>query len=400
MLLRNTLIEVLRDQRPPVAAGPEIARSVTRRLPTRNTQHALVLTGVRRCGKSVLQAQLLRTHPGALYINVEDTRLYGMGPEDFPALQEVIQELAAKQAVFLDEIQELPEWQRLVRSLLDRGHPLCVTGSNASLLGREIGAKLTGRHQSFEIFPFSYSEYLTYTAGERNAATLTAYLDHGGFPGYLRGRDPQILQQLLRDIVERDIAQRHHLREARHVMNLILFLLANTGQPLSFQRLTKSLAIPTVAQTSRYIEFLQDAYLLFAVPKFSSSFKQRVVAPNKYYAIDNALRRVNSPSLTADVGHRLENAVFLALRQRGLKPCYAGQKDSWECDFVTDDYAIQVCANLTPFNRERELEGVRQGCALPGKRRGLIVTLDQRDALSLDGVSVEVIPAWEWLAGA
>ena len=400
MLLRNTLIEVLRDQRPPVAAGPEIARSVTRRLPTRNTQHALVLTGVRRCGKSVLQAQLLRTHPGALYINVEDTRLYGMGPEDFPALQEVIQELAAKQAVFLDEIQELPEWQRLVRSLLDRGHPLCVTGSNVSLLGREIGAKLTGRHQSFEIFPFSYSEYLTYTAGERNAATLTAYLDHGGFPGYLRGRDPQILQQLLRDIVERDIAQRHHLREARHVMNLILFLLANTGQPLSFQRLTKSLAIPTVAQTSRYIEFLQDAYLLFAVPKFSSSFKQRVVAPNKYYAIDNALRRVNSPSLTADVGHRLENAVFLALRQRGLKPCYAGQKDSWECDFVTDDYAIQVCANLTPFNRERELEGVRQGCALPGKRRGLIVTLDQRDALSLDGGSVEVIPAWEWLDGA
>ena len=136
MILRNTLIEVLRDQRPPVPVGPEIARSVTRRLPTGNTQHALVLTGVRRCGKSVLQAQLLRTHPGALYVNVEDTRLYGMGPEDFPALQEVIQELVGQQAVFLDEIQELPEWQRLVRSLLDRVHPLCVTVSNASLLGR------------------------------------------------------------------------------------------------------------------------------------------------------------------------------------------------------------------------------------------------------------------------
>ena len=74
-------------------------------------------------------------------------------------------------------------------------------------------------------------------------------------------------------------------------------------------------------QTSRTIEFLQDAYLLFAVPKFSPSFKQRVVAPNKYYAIDNALRRVNSPNLTADVGHRLENAVFLSLRRRGVKPC-------------------------------------------------------------------------------
>lgn len=118
--------------------------------------------------------------PRGSYVNVEDTRLYGMGPEDFPALLDVIHELAGKQAVFLDEIQELPEWQRLVRSLLDRGHPLCVTGSNASLLGREVGAKLTGRHRSFEVFPFSYSEYLAYTAGERSAATLSAYLDHGG----------------------------------------------------------------------------------------------------------------------------------------------------------------------------------------------------------------------------
>jgi len=368
-----------------------------RRLPLGNSEHALVLSGVRRCGKSVLQAQLLRRHLGALYINVEDTRLYGMGPEDFPTLLDVIHELAGKQAVFLDEIQELPEWQRLVRSLLDRGHPLCVTGSNASLLGREVGAKLTGRHQSFEVFPFSYSEYLAYTAGERSAATLTAYLNDGGFPGYLRERDPRILQQLLRDIVERDIAQRHHLRESRHVMNLILYLLANTGQPLSLQSLTKSLAIPTPSQTSRYIEFLQDAYLLFALPKFSTSFKQRVLAPNKYYAIDNALRRVNSPNLTSDVGHRLENAVFLSLRQRGLKPCYAGEKNSWECDFVTEDNAIQVCTALTPFNRERELEGLRRGCSLPGKRRGVIITLDQRDAMSVDGVEVEVIPAWEWL---
>ena len=339
----------------------------------------------------------MRTHPGALYLNVEDTRLYGLGPADFPALLDVITELAANRAVFLDEIQEMPDWPRLVRSLLDRGHPLCVTGSNASLLGREVGAKLTGRHQSFEVFPFSYPEYLAYTSGEKSATTLTAYLDHGGFPGYLRARDPQLLQQLLRDIVERDITQRYHLREARHVMNLVLFLLANTGQPLSCQSLTKALAIPTVHQTSRYVEFLQDSYLLFTVPKFSASFKQRVVAPNKYYAIDNGLRRVNSPNLTPDVGHRLENAVFLSLRQRGLKPCYAGEKDSWECDFVTDEWAIQVCANLTSFNQERELDGLRRACALRGKRRGLIITLDDKDHLEVGDTAINVVPAWEWL---
>ena len=397
MILRETLFEVLRDQRPPVAPGLEVTRAVARRLPAGNSQHVLVLTGVRRCGKSILQAQLMRTHTGALYLNAEDTRLYGMGPEDFPALIEVIGELAGKHAVYLDEIQELPGWPRLIRSLLDRGHLLCVTGSNASLLGRELGAKLTGRHKSFEVFPFSYSEYLAYNAEEKNVGTLTAYLDHGGFPGYLRERDPQLLQQLLRDIVERDIAQRHHLRETRHVMNLVLFLFANTGHPLSLQGLTKSLAIPTVHQTSRYVEFLRDSYLLFTAPKFSTSFKKRVVAPNKYYAIDNGLRRANSPNLTPDVGHRLENAVFLSLRQQGLEPCYAGEKDSWECDFVTDKLAIQVCANLAPFNRERELEGVRRACALPGKRRGLIVTLDQRDKLTVNGTTVDVVPAWDWL---
>ena len=101
-------------------------------------------------------------------------------------------------------------------------------------------------------------------------------------------------------------AVRHGLRETRHVTNLALFLLANTGQPMSMQRLTKSLAIPTVGQTSRYLEYLEDAYVLFGLPRFSASFKQRVVTPNKYYAIDNGLRRANSPQTTPDVGHRLE----------------------------------------------------------------------------------------------
>ena len=345
----------------------------------------------------MLQAQLMRSHAGALYVNMEDTRLFGISPEDFPALQEVIGELAGDHAVFLDEIQELQEWPRLVRSLLDRGHTLCVTGSNASLLGREVGAKLTGRHKSFEVFPFSYSEYLEFTAGKRSANTLAAYLDNGGFPGFLREFDPQLLQQLLRDIVERDIAQRYHLREARHVMNLALFLFANTGQPLSFHSLTKSLAIPTVHQTSRYIEFLKDAYLIFSVPKFSASFKKRVVAPNKYYAIDNGLRRVNSPNLTPDTGHRLENAVFLSLREHGVKPCYAGEKDLWECDFVTDDLAIQVCANLTPFNRDRRSRGCVVRALFEGRGKGIIITVDQRDALTVDGTKVNVVPAWDWL---
>jgi len=395
VLLRDTLLTVLRDQRPPPAPSAEVSRALAGRLPRLST-HVLVLLGVRRCGKSVLQAQIMRGQP-AFYCNLEDTRLFGLGPEDFPALQSVIEELAGDAAVFLDEVQVVPEWQRLVRSLLDRGRKVCVTGSNASLLGRELGAKLTGRHRSFEVWPFSFTEYLTWSQRPADADALEAYLDDGGFPGYLPGRDQQVLQELLKDIVQRDIAQRHHLRETRHVMNLVLFLLAHTGQPFSLQALTKALAVPTVGQTSRYVEFLQDAYLLLVLPKFSASFKQRVVAPNKFYAIDNGLRRANSPQTSPDRGRRLENAVFLALRQRGGALAWAGEKDAWECDFVRDGWAIQVCAELTPANFDRETEGLRQALALPGKRRGLILTLNQRDRLTLDGRTVEVRPAWEWL---
>jgi predicted AAA+ superfamily ATPase len=142
---------------------------------------------------------------------------------------------------------------------------------------------------------------------------------------------------------------------------------------------------------------LQHAYVLFSVPKFSPSFKRRVVAPNKYYAIDNGFRRVNSPQAGPDRGHRLENLAFLALRRHGAPICYAGERNQWECDFVTEAFAIQVCAELTPYNRGRELEGLLQGCRLPGKRRALILTLNQRDRITEQGMTVEVRPIWEWL---
>ena len=393
---------MLAAQRPAATPGTEIARDLRPALPLGSAQ-AVVLTGVRRAGKSTLQAQLMKERGGSFYCNLEDTRLFDLSPRDFPSFLALIDEIAPPPAaIFLDEVQEVSGWQRLVRTLLDRGRSVCITGSNASLLGRELGSKLTGRHLSFEVFPFSYSEYLAFRNRAAGVDTLLAYLEHGGFPSYLREGDPRILQELLRDVVQRDIAVRHRLRETRHAMNLVLFLLANTGQPLSRHNITRNLAIPTVPQTSRYLEYLEDAYLVFAVPKFSASFKKRVVAPNKYYAVDNGLRRVNSPQVTPDLGHRLENAVFLALRRRGGRDSvsYAAETNAWECDFLTRSEAIQVCAELTAENRDREIRGVLQAAALRGKRRPLVLTLDQRDRIETPAGAVEVQPAWEWLTAA
>ena len=398
MILRNTLLAILQRPFAPTPPKREVERQLAADLRLHEGQ-ALVLTGVRRCGKSVLQGQLMQQAKTPFYCNFEDTRLFGLGPDDFPAFLSIMEELSASgRPVFLDEVQEVVGWQRLVRAMLDRGQAVCVTGSNASLLGKELGAKLTGRHLSFEVFPFSYAEYLVFSRKARSADSLSAYLDDGGFPTYLQERNDLILQELLRDVVRRDVASRHNLRETRHVMNLLLFLLANTGQPFSFQTLTKNLAVPTVGQTSRYVEFLQDAYLLFAVGKYSASFKQRVVAPAKYYAIDNGLRRANSPQATPDRGHRLENAVALHLRRSHRELFYAGERDQWDCDFVTPDAAVQVCLELTEENRTRELRGVTEAVLLRGKRRAVVVTLDQSDRLCEDGVDIEVVPAWRWLA--
>ncbi len=403
MLLRDTLRSVLASPGPGAAEG-EVRRLDRPAWPKGLSSHVLVLTGVRRSGKSTLQRQIRREIGGAsIALDLEDPRLYGLGAEDFATLLSVLDADHPGASVYLDEVQEVPEWPRLVRSLLDSGRRVCVTGSTASLLGRELGSKLTGRHLPHEVYPFSYREFLELTGQEPGAASLEDHLRRGGFAGALRagpGPGGLLLRELLRDVVHRDIVTRRALRSARPLMVLALHLLAHPGQPLSLQALAGGLGLPSVAQTGRLVEYLQDAWLALAVPRFFPSFRRRVTSPPKYYAVDTGLAAACSPNPTPDLGRRLENAVLLALRRRGAAPAFAAAPHEWECDFVTEDLAIQCCARLTPENRERELRGLLRAAELPGRagrRDLLIVTLDQEDALREDGRRIAVVPAWKWL---
>jgi predicted AAA+ superfamily ATPase len=405
MLLRETLASVLTSPRAVVAPARELPRHSRPDWNASGSTHALVLTGVRRCGKSTLQGQIRRGVKGrAVILNLEDTRLYGMGPEDFPTLLSILEADHPRAAVYLDEVQEVPEWQRLVRALLDAGRRVCLTGSNASLLGREMGAKLTGRHLPHEVYPFSFQEFLEFTRQMSGPQSLDDYLMRGGFAAALTAgpeHGPGLLRELLRDVVHRDIVSRHSLRSARPLMTLALHLLAHPGQPLSLQSLAKGLSLPSVAHTGRMVEYLQDAWLMLAVPRFSASFKQRVTSPPKYYAVDTGLAGANSPNATPDLGRKLENAVLLTLRRQGVVPTFAMAPHAWECDFVTTERAIQCCARLTPENRMRELRGLVAAAGLPGgPRRGrelFVITLNQEDALTEEGFAIRVIPAWKWL---
>jgi uncharacterized protein len=381
MLLRETLSSVLASPSATAAPENELRRHFQPAWSAGSPSHALVLTGVRRCGKSTLQGQIRRRIKGpAVTLNLEDTRLYGLGPEDFATLHSILDTDHPKAAVYLDEVQEVREWQRLVRALLDSGRRVCLTGSNASLLGREMGTKLTGRHISHEVHPFSFREFLEFTGQPAGASGLNDYLRRGGFAAALQAgpdQGPVLLRELLRDVVHRDIVTRHALRSARPLMTLALHLIAHPGQPLSLQALAKGLSMPSVAQTGRLVEYLQDAWLLLALPRFSASFKQRVTSPPKYYAVDTGLAAANSPNLTPDLGRKLENAVLLTLRRMGG-------------------------ARLTPENRARELRGLVEAAKLPGVTQGkgrelLVLTLDQDDVLVEQGLKIRVLPAWRWL---
>ena len=405
MLLRETLTSVLSPPTAVAAPARELRRHFRPDWKTSGSAHALVLTGVRRCGKSTLQGQIRRGVKGhAVTLTLEDTRLYGMGPEDFPTLLSILETDHPRAAVYLDEVQEVPEWQRLVRALLDAGRRVCLTGSNASLLGREMGAKLTGRHLPHEVYPFSFREFLEFTSQKAGPQPLDDYLMRGGFAAALTAgpeQGPVLLRELLRDVVHRDIVSRHSLRSARPLMTLALHLIAHPGQPLSLQALAKGLSLPSVAHTGRMVEYLQDSWLMLAVPRFSASLKQRVTSPPKYYAVDTGLAGANSPNATPDLGRKLENAVLLTLRRQGSEPTFAAAPHAWECDFVTGERAIQCCARLSPENRKRELGGLVAAATLPGgPRRGrelIVITLDQEDALMEQGLAIRVIPAWKWL---
>jgi predicted AAA+ superfamily ATPase len=405
MLLRETLTSALSPPTAVAAPARELRRHFRPDWKTSGSAHALVLTGVRRCGKSTLQGQIRRGVKGhAVTLTLEDTRLYGMGPEDFPTLLSILETDHPRAAVYLDEVQEVPEWQRLVRALLDAGRRVCLTGSNASLLGREMGAKLTGRHLPHEVYPFSFREFLEFTSQKAGPQPLDDYLMRGGFAAALTAgpeQGPVLLRELLRDVVHRDIVSRHSLRSARPLMTLALHLIAHPGQPLSLQALAKGLSLPSVAHTGRMVEYLQDSWLMLAVPRFSASLKQRVTSPPKYYAVDTGLAGANSPNATPDLGRKLENAVLLTLRRQGSEPTFAAAPHAWECDFVTGERAIQCCARLSPENRKRELGGLVAAATLPGgPRRGrelIVITLDQEDALMEQGLAIRVIPAWKWL---
>ena len=371
-------------------------REKTDKIQTENS-FVQVITGVRRCGKSTLLHFLMWKYSKIAYFNFEDPRIIDFDVADFAKLDEIIPE--DTEAYFFDEIQNVAQWEVYIRQLHDYEKKVYITGSNASLLSKDLGTRLTGRYLATELFPFSYAEFLQFQKIDNTEKAVEKYLKLGGFPEYLRTNNVEVLQNLFKDIVFRDIAIRYSIRNTRLLINVALYLLSNIGKETSFNSLKKTFQVGSANTIMDYLNWFEDAYLLFFLQKFSYSAKSIAINPRKVYAIDNGLINANSLSFSEDKGRILENAVYIHLRNQGIKIYYF--REISECDFVLFHQekcikAIQVCHEVHSENQEREVLGLVEAMQFFDLKEGFIITFNQKDTIFQEGKVIQLVPATEF----
>jgi predicted AAA+ superfamily ATPase len=398
--------------------------------------HAVVISGIRRSGKSTLLNQIINSfyekgvYPvrkngsnsqifsnGVYYLNFEDERLIGFGVDDFNNLYEVFLELYGERKVFFfDEIQNVPRWEVFVRRMQDKRYKFFITGSNASLLSKELGTKLTGRCVSIELYPFSFPEYLSFKGYklQKNALSYTAerasikkhfaeYLKHGGMPEYLKYNDSTLLKRVYEDILYRDIVARYDIKQVKALRELGLYLLSNIGGFFSYNNLSKTLGVGSMNTIKSYVDFLENSFLVSLTNKFSYSLKQQFVANKKIYCIDNGLAESVAFQFSKNKGKFLENLAFLGLKRRYAEIYYYKTANNLEVDFLVksgrkDTALIQVADNLdSERTRQREIDALIHAMDELKLKRALILTEDAEEEIKLKGKTILVQSVYKWL---
>lgn len=379
-----------------------------------------VITGVRRCGKSVLMNKIRKqSKEQDYYFNFEDDRLAAFTNNDFQLLYEIFLELFGEQQTFyFDEIQNIPGWEMFVRRLYDAGNKVIITGSNATLFSDELGTRLTGRYMSLSVYPFSFYEYSYHRKPDlfehMNASTkqvskikqlFNEYCVFGGIPEYTKYHQADYLHALYESIIFRDIVARYKLSNAGILKKLVFFLASNCSKETTYSSLKKLLGVGSVTTISDYCSYLENSYLCFFLSRYSVSVKTQLRSPKKVYFIDHALVKKLGFSFSDDYGRMLENIVFIELKRRHKLIYYHQEKK--ECDFIVQDgakiiEAIQVCQTLvSPITKQREMDGLVEALATYSLKEGMILTEDEEaeETITKDNTKykIKIIPLWKWL---
>lgn len=383
-------------------------------------KEVIVITGIRRCGKSVLLHCLRQNaHESDYYFNFEDERLVTFTVEDFQILQQVFVELYGIQKTFyFDEIQNIPGWELFVRRLYNSGNKIFITGSNANLFSEELGTRLTGRYISARVYPFSFQEYvhnklsqiiaksvLSTTQKGQIKKLFNEYCVYGGIPEYVKHAQIDYLHSLYESIIYRDIITRYKLPNDVAIKKLVFYLASNCSKEMTYNSLRILMGVGSTTTVSDYCSYLESSYLCFFVNRYSESIKAQQQSPKKIYFIDHVFAKTVGFRFSEDIGRMFENIVFIELKRRNYDVYY--YRDQKECDFIVRQdnktlNAIQVCANLAdPATKQRELDGLLEALARLSLREGYILTESEESTQLLKknnmNYKIHIIPIWKWL---
>lgn len=376
-----------------------------------------VIMGPRRSGKTVLSLQTQESQENNYhYVNFDDEILASIKPENFNELLELMIEiLGQKKYLILDEIQNIDKWELFVNRLLRSNYNIILTGSNSKLLSKELSSSLTGRSLTLELFPFSFGEYLKSKALPPRAETtsqigqirnhLNKYMEMGGFPEViLKLKDTELQQRYLKDLFEatinRDVVHRHRIRYVQELIECGNVILSNFSRRTSFRKLSNELKV-SEHTLKRYTGYLEDAYLIFSVKKFSFKPLEIEKSIRKYYAIDTGYIHVKGLSSSADFGLLMENLVAVELKRRGCEFYYYLLKERNEIDFVIKENrkiseVVQVTYDPDGI-RDREVRMGLETTRVLNAERLTVITWYHEDEEIKDHIKIHFIPLWKWL---
>lgn len=378
----------------------------------------IVISGIRRCGKSSLLKLISQKVEGTkVFIDFDDIRLVDFNLDNFQEIQDIVLELFGENeniVYFLDEVQNVTFWEKWVNNLYSQGIKVFVTGSNSNLLSSEISTYLTGRNKVIKLFPFSFREYLRLKEIEsvnlehlpssqktKVYTSFSEYFNNGGFPLILKNDDIELSRQYFEDILNKDILNRYKVREVKELKDLILFLFSNIGGIYSYSTLKKVCGIKSLSTIKNYIDYFQNVFLVYQVGRFDYSIKKQKVSSSKIYVGDNSFLKTVSFNFSENTGKRLENLVFLQLKRRYDEIYYHLEKN--ECDFVIKEnlkitQAIQVSQKLdNPVTKQREIAGLMDAMKKYDLKEGYILTLEEEGSMELDNKNIYIKPIWKWL---
>jgi len=394
----------------------------------RRSGEIIVLSGIRRCGKSTLlklEMQDLAQSIGKkslLFINFEDPRFSDHLNTDtldriFDTYRETINP-DGEVYLFLDEVQQVARWEKWVRTAHDLNKAkIYLTGSSSQLLSGEIATAISGRYLHVEVFPLSFHEFLAFKRipcqdiGEYLANRIIInrmfreYLRYGGFPRIVSFDEDLKKEELMSyypTILLKDIVARYRLRNFDLIKKMVEYLLTNDTQQNSIHNVSTALNV-SYDTVNDYINYVKQVYLFFEVRNFDYSLKKQLASDIKYYAIDTGFVNVVSFSFSENLGRLYENVVFNELIRRGKTIFFLNANDH-ECDFITKEgnrvtAAYQVCYDINEKNLDREVNGLIAACKKFGLPFGYIVTESATRKFQKDGVEIRIVPIMGFLLG-